>query len=125
MFIGCRMLQKLDLEDCKNVTDIGVEALIRHCNGLRELVLSSCERITDQGVVYIARSNNLERLAVDGCPLVTDSSLMYLETYVICLSNYMVYSTFSAEVKIFNITYILMILGATLFKSWWSMIVDS
>lgn len=75
-------LEKLDLEDCTQVTDVTLIQLACHCAALNTLVLSHCDLITDDGILRLAGGrcgpDNLERIAMDNCPLLTDRSLELL-----------------------------------------------
>ena len=47
---NCPGLWKLDLKDCSEVTDAGVQAVAEHCPGLNSLNLDGCSKVTDAGV---------------------------------------------------------------------------
>ncbi|KAI8441678.1 hypothetical protein MSG28_015213 [Choristoneura fumiferana] len=63
---SCRMLERMDLEECVLITD----------------TLSHCELITDNGIKQLSMSpcaaEHLTVLGLDNCPLVTDGALEHL-----------------------------------------------
>jgi len=54
---ACPHLQSLDLGGCKRlVTDVGLNAIARHCQGLRSINLRFCEHVTDEGVLAVQQA---------------------------------------------------------------------
>lgn len=77
-------LTRLDLTDCKEVTDAGLWAIARHCPKLIHLVLSGCDRITNIGLRSLAlRCSEIKSLNFNQCSLLDDISLTVLATGLI------------------------------------------
>lgn len=68
-------LTHLDLGDCHQVTDAGLELLVERLPGLVELKLRRCERITARGVTALTRARGLVRLRLSGAERLNDESL--------------------------------------------------
>ncbi|KAB7503555.1 F-box/LRR-repeat protein 20, partial [Armadillidium nasatum] len=81
-FQTCRMLEKIDLEDCVLITDTTLSHLALGCPRLEKLSLSHCELITDEGIRHLGVSpcstEHLAVLELDNCPLISDASLDHL-----------------------------------------------
>ncbi|GBP00263.1 hypothetical protein EVAR_91891_1, partial [Eumeta japonica] len=92
---SCRMLERMDLEECVLITDSTLVHLAMGCPRLEKLVyvasililisvvtLSHCELITDYGIKQLSMSpcaaEHLTVLGLDNCPLVTDGALEHL-----------------------------------------------
>lgn len=75
-------LEKMDLEDCSQITNASLSHLAINCPSLSNLSLSHCEQITDDGIRELAyglcASESLRILELDNCPLITDSALEHL-----------------------------------------------
>ncbi|PNF29179.1 hypothetical protein B7P43_G11858 [Cryptotermes secundus] len=80
--MSCRLLEKMDLEECVLITDATLIHLAMGCPRLEKLSLSHCELITDEGIRHLGTSpcaaENLTVLELDNCPLITDASLEHL-----------------------------------------------
>jgi len=88
------MLTDLRLDGCVNVTDFGVQSLVKGCDALETLHLGDCYRLTDDAVVAIAfalgtsssateyKPATLRALSLQGCTQLTDRALQ-----CICASN--------------------------------------
>ena len=73
----CSRLVSLYLRRCARVTDIGVQYVAAFCPALRELSVGDCRRVSDVGVVEVAArlKAGLRYLSVARCPAVTDAGL--------------------------------------------------
>ncbi len=58
---NCTSLVHLKLNYCKAVTDIGLEALVKHCSELATVGVYGCS-ITDEGIGYLAKLSQLTSL---------------------------------------------------------------
>ncbi|GKE50252.1 leucine-rich repeat, cysteine-containing subtype protein [Tanacetum coccineum] len=62
-------LEKLDLDGCCLITDLGLEYLtngkLKHC--LETLYLNSCDRITDNGIIHLKKLASLRTLWLSRC----------------------------------------------------------
>lgn len=70
-------LKEIDISSCQNVTDDGLQALVRHCPYLQVLFLEECS-FSENGMIAMATDNycfNLHTLKVAYCKGVTDKSL--------------------------------------------------
>ncbi|CAB0008815.1 unnamed protein product [Nesidiocoris tenuis] len=81
---SCRLLEKMDLEECSLITDQTLINLAMGCPRLENLSLSHCELVTDDGIRHLGTSpcaaEHLTVLELDNCPLITDTSLEHLIT---------------------------------------------
>lgn len=55
----CHNIERLDLSDCKRITDQAIYAISKHCSKLTGINLESCVNITDKTLKNVA----------DGCPV--------------------------------------------------------
>lgn len=55
----CHNIERLDLSDCKKITDQAIYAISKHCSKLTAINLESCVNITDKSLKNVA----------DGCPV--------------------------------------------------------
>lgn len=55
----CHNIERLDLSDCKKITDQAIYAISKHCAKLSTINLESCVNITDKSLKNLA----------DGCPV--------------------------------------------------------
>eukprot|EP00232_Nephroselmis_pyriformis_P024368 CAMPEP_0182855906 /NCGR_PEP_ID=MMETSP0034_2-20130328/2125_1 /TAXON_ID=156128 /ORGANISM="Nephroselmis pyriformis, Strain CCMP717" /LENGTH=566 /DNA_ID=CAMNT_0024986937 /DNA_START=112 /DNA_END=1812 /DNA_ORIENTATION=+ len=70
-------LLHIDLNDCVNVTDIGIGHFLNGCQSLKSLHISGCGRLTTVGLRSIGLlCPKLESLNLGGIPSVTDSGLV-------------------------------------------------
>lgn len=67
----------LNLEDCENITDVGLSHLANDVQ-LRGLNLHQCEKITDGGLMHLAGAKNLESLNLHWVELITDEGMKHL-----------------------------------------------
>ena len=68
-------LQSLDMYGCKNITDISVIQIAKHCPRLEQLDIRLC-KITDKSVIHIAiNCSSLLTLKASGCKQITDASI--------------------------------------------------
>ncbi|GJZ50628.1 leucine-rich repeat, cysteine-containing subtype protein [Tanacetum coccineum] len=62
-------LEKLDLQGCYMISNLGLEYLangkLKHC--LRTLYLDKCDRITDNGIIYLKKLVSLRELGFSRC----------------------------------------------------------
>ncbi|CEG49216.1 F-box protein containing LRR [Plasmopara halstedii] len=73
----CPHLEELKLSCCSEITDVGVEALMRSCTRLRRLDLTNCAWLTDRGVAMIGTyGHQLRRLNMSWCMNITDKSVV-------------------------------------------------
>ncbi|NXI86726.1 FXL20 protein, partial [Rhipidura dahli] len=81
---NCHELEKMDLEECVQITDSTLIQLSIHCPRLQVLSLSHCELITDDGIRHLGNGacahDRLEVIELDNCPLITDASLEHLKS---------------------------------------------
>jgi hypothetical protein len=72
-----RSLQVLILQNCRQLTDIGLNYLANTCHSLEALHLDGCHRITDEGIIKLvtASGNSIRRLRLSDCSRVTGLTL--------------------------------------------------
>nr|POE88350.1 scf e3 ubiquitin ligase complex f-box protein grra [Quercus suber] len=69
-------LRILDLTDCSELGDKGVERIIQSCPRLRNLILAKCRQITDRSVLAITKlGKNLHYIHLGHCHRITDVSV--------------------------------------------------
>lgn len=69
-------LRILDLTDCNDLGDKGVERIIDACPRLRNLILAKCRAITDRAVLAITKlGKNLHYIHLGHCARITDYSV--------------------------------------------------
>ncbi|PPJ56065.1 hypothetical protein CBER1_02122 [Cercospora berteroae] len=69
-------LRILDLTDCAELGDKGVEKIIQTCPRLRNLILAKCRQITDRAVFAITKlGKNLHYIHLGHCARITDASV--------------------------------------------------
>ncbi|KAK0958137.1 SCF ubiquitin ligase complex subunit [Friedmanniomyces endolithicus] len=69
-------LRILDLTDCNELGDKGVERIIETCPRLRNLILAKCRLITDRAVLAITKlGKNLHYIHLGHCQRITDLSV--------------------------------------------------
>lgn len=69
-------LRILDLTDCNELGDKGVERIIQTCPRLRNLILAKCRQITDRAVFAITKlGKNLHYIHLGHCARITDLSV--------------------------------------------------
>ncbi|OQO03315.1 hypothetical protein B0A48_11571 [Cryoendolithus antarcticus] len=69
-------LRILDLTDCGELGDKGVERIIQTCPRLRNLILAKCRQITDRSVFAITKlGKNLHYIHLGHCARITDASV--------------------------------------------------
>lgn len=69
-------LRILDLTDCSELGDKGVERIIQSCPRLRNLILAKCRQITDRAVFAITKlGKNLHYIHLGHCARITDPSV--------------------------------------------------
>ncbi|KAK3706117.1 SCF ubiquitin ligase complex subunit [Vermiconidia calcicola] len=69
-------LRILDLTDCNELGDKGVEKIIQACPRLRNLILAKCRAITDRAVFAITKlGKNLHYIHLGHCARITDLSV--------------------------------------------------
>ena len=69
-------LRILDLTDCSELGDKGVEKIISNCPRLRNLILAKCRQITDRAVFAITKlGKNLHYIHLGHCARITDVSV--------------------------------------------------
>ncbi|KAK7547015.1 hypothetical protein IWX49DRAFT_111820 [Phyllosticta citricarpa] len=72
-------LRILDLTDCGELTDIGVQKIISAAPRLRNLVLAKCRQITDRAVSAITKlGKNLHYIHLGHCSRITDAGVLQL-----------------------------------------------
>jgi hypothetical protein len=70
-------LKMVSLEDCKGITDAGIEGLGRH-TGIEEVWLGGT-RVTDIGLAQLASLKKIEKLSLSGCEHITGAGLRHLQ----------------------------------------------
>lgn len=69
-------LRIMDLTDCNELGDKGVEKIIQSCPRLRNLILAKCRQITDRAVFAITKlGKNLHYIHLGHCNRITDVSV--------------------------------------------------
>lgn len=69
-------LRILDLTDCNELGDKGVEMIVQSCPRLRNLILAKCKHITDRAVLAITKlGKNLHYIHLGHCARITDLSV--------------------------------------------------
>ncbi|EGP87640.1 unnamed protein product [Zymoseptoria tritici ST99CH_1A5] len=69
-------LRILDLTDCSELGDKGVEKIVQSCPRLRNLILAKCRQITDRAVMAITKlGKNLHYIHLGHCARITDLSV--------------------------------------------------
>jgi hypothetical protein len=74
---SCGLLQMLDLQGSKNLTDVG----LGHLSGLqklRTLNLNNCDKITDAGLQHLTGLKQLQSLNFGSCKQITDAGLEHI-----------------------------------------------
>ncbi|KAJ4304690.1 SCF ubiquitin ligase complex subunit [Kalmusia sp. IMI 367209] len=72
-------LRILDLTDCTELQDAGVQKIVQAAPRLRNLVLNKCRNITDRAVLAITRlGKNLHYIHLGHCSRITDAGVMQL-----------------------------------------------
>ncbi|KAK8246315.1 hypothetical protein IWZ00DRAFT_521413 [Phyllosticta capitalensis] len=72
-------LRILDLTDCGELTDTGVQKIIAAAPRLRNLVLAKCRQITDRAVAAITKlGKNLHYIHLGHCSRITDAGVLQL-----------------------------------------------
>ena len=73
------VLGKLNLGDCRRITDVGVASLGASCHQLTDLNLGRCHKITNFGLGEIASGcQAIVHLDIHGCKGITDDALKRL-----------------------------------------------
>jgi Leucine Rich repeat len=76
---GCGQLQSINLSGCLNITDIGVTALGNKCRQLRNINLTDCGNITKKSVSALGRGcRKLQSINLSGCGNISDIGLSAL-----------------------------------------------
>jgi tRNA A-37 threonylcarbamoyl transferase component Bud32 len=75
---GLACLQALNLNECKQVTDVGL-AHLKGLLSLQRLDLGGCEQVTDAGLAHLDGLTSLEYLGLGRCARVTDAGLAHLK----------------------------------------------
>ena len=72
-------LTELHLQWCCELTDFGIEILVRNCQKIQILNLKSCSQLTDQSLYSIGRECHLlQQLDISWCCEFTDDGLLHL-----------------------------------------------
>lgn len=72
-------LRILDLTNCHELQDAGLNKIVQAAPRLRNLVLAKCRNITDRGVLAITKlGKNLHFLHLGHCSNITDYGVSYL-----------------------------------------------
>lgn len=75
-------LRILDLSDCHELQDAGLQRIVQAAPRLRNLVLAKCRNITDRGLVGITKlGKNLHYVHLGHCSRITDQGVSYLVKY--------------------------------------------
>ncbi|KAK3159368.1 hypothetical protein QOZ80_2AG0149230 [Eleusine coracana subsp. coracana] len=71
---SAQLLERLELVDCKRITDAGVSFITR-APCLTSLTLRKCNNVTDDGIAELVRSHKLESLTVIGCRKISEEAV--------------------------------------------------
>jgi len=72
-------LRILDLTDCGELQDYGVQKIVQAAPRLRNLVLAKCRQITDRAVIAITKlGKNLHYIHLGHCARITDAGVLQL-----------------------------------------------
>jgi bacterioferritin-associated ferredoxin len=72
-------LQKLDLEDCIQLSDTDLQHIATGNVELNELKVRACKNLTDRGIEFLAQgARKLSILDISWCPQITDRGLLAL-----------------------------------------------
>ncbi|CAH1772716.1 unnamed protein product [Owenia fusiformis] len=75
----CTKIQHLYLRRCVRITDLGIQYVASYCSNLREFSVSDCRKITDFGMRELSKlENNLRYLSVAKCDKVSDVGIKYI-----------------------------------------------
>ena len=73
-------LTKMNLRDCRNITDIGISAIALHCHQLSFMNLTGCINVTDNCVSALGRHcHNLRTMILCGCTNISGPGLSALD----------------------------------------------
>lgn len=72
----CHNIERLDLSDCKKITDQAIYAISKHCAKLTGINLESCVNITDKSLKNVA----------DGCPVSDNTHTLQAHSFTFFLS---------------------------------------
>ncbi|MCF7799526.1 F-box-like domain-containing protein [Candidatus Babeliales bacterium] len=77
---NCRNLRKLNLKNCRKITDDGLAYIAYGCNLLQKINLSGCKNISDEGLAILSRGcRRLQYLELNFCyNNITKTGLHYL-----------------------------------------------
>jgi hypothetical protein len=84
-----KSLQIINLRDCVNLTDIGLQGIIERCRSLRELYLRGCDKLSDKSLSNMilpykhttALSQHLLTLDVSFCRLMTATGILTVTSH--------------------------------------------
>ena len=74
----CLSMLEIDLQDCKEITDVSITAILARGRGLRELRLAQCNLVTDRAFMQLPEYLPLESLRIldlTACNQLHDSSV--------------------------------------------------
>ncbi|XP_033331446.2 uncharacterized protein LOC117223330 isoform X1 [Megalopta genalis] len=75
-------LKILNLSQCQQVTQIGLDYLSKNNPAIEDLNLNACHNISDVGILYLAqRLHRLKRLLIQACSQLTDHTLDSIKLY--------------------------------------------
>lgn len=65
--LNCQALHVVDLSDCFNITDVGVEFMSKYGLGLQKVSLSRCHNVTVDALRTLASLSSLKAIDLFGC----------------------------------------------------------
>ena len=75
VFEKCQLLEKIGLNNCKELTDISILTLAEHCRNLREIHVVACLSLTDKSIMKLVECcPNLAYIDVSNCSQLSEKS---------------------------------------------------
>lgn len=69
-------MQSLDLDSCRNITDLSIIKIAEGCPGIQTLDVTCCNRITDTGIINLTeKCSKMQKLTLISCDQITVKSI--------------------------------------------------